>query len=399
MNIRRLTFTFWLGISSSLIPAYANDALSMSTFKRLTVIERLMGQQHYDKAAKQLQVMLDDPPKSAADKAYVYHMKGTLALHRERYATAKKYYSLSHQQNALDEKTQRYVLQTLGNLAMQQEAYNEAVGYLKQLMETPEPSEQAYLMLATAYYQLKQYNKALPLLKTAMQKFAPNKSIYLMRFSAHYALKQLTPAAQVLEHVIKHWPQEGKYWQQLAAIYLEQKRYQRSLEILQLAFAKNLLISEDQLLQFVYTLYEKQLPFKAATLLQSSLNKKQVKDSYENYRLLASLYVEARETAQALASFKSASRYASDGKEDLYIAQLQLEQEHYQEAINFAQSAIKRGIHREGDAYLLMAACSIELEKHTQAKHFLKQASRYKSTRDQSITWLNNLETLSRKES
>ncbi|HBR96377.1 MAG TPA: hypothetical protein DD979_03240 [Gammaproteobacteria bacterium] len=371
----------------------SEKTLSMVMFTKLSVVENLMSQQEFEKAQKKLTRMLSDLPDRPTDKAYVYHSQATLFLYQEKYKDAQKYFTLSYELDALNDKTSASVAQTLASLAMHFGDFRKAITYLNDYLAVAEaPDKSVLLALGTAHYQIKEYAKAINPLKQAKAQFEPDKSVYLLLFSSYYELEQMTNAAGVLEQVIRLWPDETEYWLQLASIYLEQKKVTKSLEVLQLAFAQNLLLKEGELLQFVYTLYEKGLPFKASRVLQTGFDKGLIKKNYKNYSLLASLLVDARESDLALDAFTLASQQASDGKEDLYIAQIYFERESFRKAISHAGDALNKGIKNPGNAYMLMAASHHELDELKQAKANLLKASKYKKTKQAAEQWLGGLE-------
>jgi tetratricopeptide (TPR) repeat protein len=375
------------------ISAEANKTLSKSVYNRLAVVEKLMAEQAFDKAQQKLDSLLEDLPSRATDKAYVFHSQGTLYLYQERHEAARNYYLKSYRLQALNEKTTVALAQTLASLAMHFGEYQEAIDFLKVCLDYKEEpaTKQIYLALGTAYYQLKEYAKAVNPLETAMSRFKPDKSVHLMLFAAYYELARKGKAAGVLEKVIRIWPEEERYWLQLASLYLELKKYDLSLEILQLAFTKGLLLKQSELLQYVYTLYEKGLSYKAAMVLSRALDNGSVERNYKNQSLLATLYVEAREEEAALEAFKTVSQYASDGKEDLYIAQLSYDRELFKDSIEHAKAALKKGVKNPGAAYMLMASSHMELGENNKAKSNLEKAATYKATKKAALQWLSHL--------
>lgn len=116
--VRVIILLAGLMTSTNIYSAGKANALSMSVYNKLTTIERLMAEPAYEKAQKKLTKLLNNMPDRAADRAYIYHSRGTLSLYQEDYKSAEKYFSLSYRQNALDVTTEASVLQTLANLAM-----------------------------------------------------------------------------------------------------------------------------------------------------------------------------------------------------------------------------------------------------------------------------------------
>lgn len=395
--MKRLIFTNGLALLGvllvSLSPAAAKS-MSVGTYERLQIIEGLMADKQFDQAEKKLTAMLADMPSREADQAYIHYTVATLHLHKEAYARAKAHFVKAYQLDSFPDKTLLYVLQTLAGLCMQAEDYPAAVTYYKAYMEKAnQPNKEVYLGLGTAYYYLKEYPAAIEILTAAVDQFEPRPSTYLMLFCAYYELKQLDPAARTLERMIRLWPAKPQYWLQLASLYIEKEAYDRSLEIMQAALAQGYLSKEADLLQYIYALYEKGLPYKAAAVLKQGLDRRVIAANLKNYELLATLLQEAKERAEAIEALERASVYAADGKSELSIAQLCFEMEdRYEEVIEYARRALKKGIEQPGKAHMLIAVAHSELGQIEATKAALQQAARFKETRKASAQWLQSLE-------
>lgn len=367
--------------------------MSETTHRRLQVIEDLMAGNKLEKAEKKINKMLAKMPGRKADCAYIHHTCARLALQQNDYQKAKSHFLAAYELDSFPQKTQLNVLQNLAGLSMQEEDFETAITYYRTyLSRCAEPNKDIYLGLGTAYFYRKAYPAAIKVLKTAVAQFEPVPPPYLMLFSSHYELKQLPAATQILEKMIRLWPGESKYWRQLAGIYIEQEAYDKSLEVMQTAMTKGFITKSSELKQYVYTLYEKHLPYKAATVLEQAMASDVAEDSRKNYELLATLYQEAKERSKAVAALKQASARAQDGKNDLYIAQLYFDMDNaYDKVIEYGRRAIKKGVKRPGNAHMLMAVSYSELGQPENAKKHLNKASQYKETQKSSSQWLKFL--------
>ncbi len=373
----------------------SDAALSMMTFKRLTAIEAFLHKEKYNKAQTHIDKLKARLAKlSPADKAYTHHMQALIYLYQQQYSQAQKYFLISYQQPGLNDATKLQVVEMLANLAMHDEDYNQAIKFAKIYLQmakdsaTIEPSKTGYLILASAYYQLEKYALAVPPLKQAIKLFAPDKSAYSTLFAVYYQLNRLPEATEIVEKMIRLWPDKAEYWRQLASIYLEQGKYAKSLEIMQLSFSQGFLIRENELLQYVYALYEKNLPKKAANILSTALQKNIIKESLKIHSLLATLYITAKEDEKALSSYKTASKFSSSGKEDLYIAQIYFDQDNYKASIKYAKKALHKGVEKSGNAHLLIAVAYHELTDLASTKIHLKKAVGFSDTKITASQWL-----------
>jgi tetratricopeptide (TPR) repeat protein len=376
------------------LPSAAAESMSVRTYERLQIIEALMADQKLAQAEKKLGALLADLPSQKADQAYIHYTAATLQLRKNDYARAKAHFIKAYELDSFPDKTLLYVIKTLAGLCMQAEDFREAVTYYKAYLEKASgPDKEVFLGLGTAYYYLKDYAAAIEILTAAIDRFEPRPSPYLMLFSAYYELKQLGPATRTLEQMIRLWPARSQYWLQLAGLYIEQEAYDQSLEIMQAALAQGYLTKEADLLQYVYALYEEQLPYKAAAVLKEGLGRQVVAENLKHYELLATLLQEAKERPQAIEALKKASAYAQDGQSELSIAQLCFEMENAHPAvIEHARRAVERGIEQEGKAYILMAVAYSELGRIDDAKACLQEAAKFKESHQASQQWLRALE-------
>lgn len=391
---RYLIVVVLLSVAGTVVQAEAPPALSMGVFKRLMVVERLMSEEKFADAQQSLNDIIDDVEDlSAVDQAYSFHMQALIFLYQEQYRLARQHFFKSYRlQQSLNEKTRIQVIEILANLAMHEEDYEEAIRFsLEYLAVVETPSKPVYLTLASAYYQTNQFRKAISPLQQVIAHFEPDRAAYSTLFAVYYELRQLGDAIVVLEKMIRYWPDKPDYWLQLASLYLEQEQYDKSLEIMQLAYSQRFLLSENELLQYVYVLYEKDLPHKAAMILQQAINQVAIKPTYKSYELLAHLNMEACEEDDAISAYLKTAEMSDSGKEDLYLAQLYFDREQYHNAVSHAQKALDKGVRLPGNAYMLMAAAYQESDSQQETIINLKRAVNFNETRETARQWLNSI--------
>lgn len=386
------TLIFCIALLSSGI-VFANTvtaALSMVTFKRLAQVEALLQKEDFPKAQLQLDRLFRGLSRlSPSDQAYTQHMQALLHLYQQQYSLARKHFFLSYEQQGLDNTTRLQVVQMLAHLALHEEDFQQTIKFSKEYLAMAEkPSKTAYLILASAYYQLGYYAQAIAPLKQVINLFEPDRSAYSTLFAVYYQLKKLTEATEIIEQMIRLWPDSAEYWLQLASLYMEQDLYVKSLEIMQLSFTQGFLIRQNEFMQYIYALYDRNLPNKAAAILFSAMEKGVIKSTQKNYALLASLYIDAKEEKKALASYKKAAELSTDGKDNLFIAQIYYDQENYQRSIKHARVALKKGTNKPGNVHMLIAASYHELDNIPSTRKHLNKAVNYKESKKTANQWL-----------
>jgi len=391
MPLKTLLVYFLLSTICSV--AIAQDkTLSLTVYQRLSEIEKLTAEDKIDSAQNKLNKMIKHLPKRATDQAYIYYQQASLYLQQEKYTKALEFYDYAYRLDALNKSTQAGVIQMLADLSMHEGEYQRAVDYLNSYFSlSEEANTRAYLSLGTAYFQLKEYGRAIAPLRTLTKTFEPNESATVLLFACYYEQGQLAEAAALMSQAIRHWPNEGKYWLQLASVYLELEKTEQSLEILELAYKQNLLLNENSLLQYIYTLYESGLPNKAANVLATLLERSYIQKNYQRITLLASLQLSARENKKALKSYQLAASLSDSGEDHLYLAQLYFDSENYTSVITHGKTALLKGVKEPGSIHMLLAATYFELGKPQQLKNQLKLASQFETTKQVAEQWLQNI--------
>lgn len=387
-----LIVTFLL--SSPVLGEEKQSTISRNTFKKLSKIELLIESDKIQGALGKVDKLLSKLPKRSADRAYIYLAKANILLRMDDYSNAVKYFSLSQQQNGLSKASSITVSLTLANLNLYSENYPEAIAhFVHYKAHVDQPVKEAYYGLATAYYQTEQFSKAIAPLEDALVYYKSDKNILLMLFSSHYELGHLGKAANIMENIVRQWPDKNLYWTQLASLYIQNSEIAKAISTFESAYQIDKLLTQSDILQFVYQLNDFGIPFKAASVLEASLKDKVLARNEKHLNLLASLYLESSEENLALQAFERASQYAKKGNTDLIIAQLHYDKNNYKKAKQYTQLALKKGVHSKGSAYMLLASIHFSLGDINHTREYLLKASKHKETRKSSKSWLASLST------
>ncbi len=229
------------------------------------------------------------------------------------------------------------------------EDYRTAISSLNawfRLVEKPNPG--AYVLRAQAYFQLQQYPRALTDVQRAMalaeeRGTEPRENWYQLLRALYYEEKAYSKAAQVLEIMVVRFPRKS-YWLQLAAVYGELEWEDRQLAVLEAAYEKGMLEREQELLRLSTMYLNKDIPYKAALLLDRAIYKdKTVEDSARNLELLGSAWHRAREADDAVKVLEQAARRAENGELFLRLANAYLAKEDFAGVVAAVRSALNKG--------------------------------------------------------
>ena len=209
-------------------------------------------------------------------------------------------------------------------------AYQKGIDLLTQwLNKESQANSSAYVLLATAYYQINQFTNAVEAIRTAIQRDnSPKENWYRLQLSAHMEMQQYNQAINVLEILIERFPINKTYWDQLAALYAQQDKRLTSLAVQMLAKRLNL-GDKDTVLRLANMYRYLNIPYKSAQLLQKSMDDGVVERNFKNLESLADSWLAARENENATQVLARMQSMDSSGETDLKLARVFISMEQW----------------------------------------------------------------------
>jgi tetratricopeptide (TPR) repeat protein len=368
-------------------------ALSPQVYQRLSEVQELMGQGEYAAAEQRLNRLLPELAPRGYEKAVGLQMLALTQGARQRYRQAAQSLAASVALEVLPEDAQQQARYDLAQLYLAADMPAQAVPVIETWFQQAEqPAAAAYFLLGTAYVQSKQYRKAISPLQRAIETAqSPDESWFQTLLATHYELADYQSCAKVLESMVRLFP-ERDYWQQLAGVYLLLHRDERALTVLELAHRQQRLQREQDLLQLAQLYLAQDIPFKAAQLLDTAMQSGAVAASADNLELLAGAWAQARERSKAIAAYQRALRAGAKAQLGLYLAELYIEDEHWEQAAATVETLLKRGgLSDPGDAWLLLGIARYESSAFDAARSAFNEAARYKDASAAARQWLEHL--------
>ena len=388
-----LVLTACLALRAGDAHAGSAQALSPRVYQQLTEVQGLMEQSNYADAERRLRGMLDEWTQGGYAQAIGLQMLAQAQAARQRYPQAAQSLATSIALEALPEETQQQARYDLAQLYLAAGSPAQAVAVLETWFEqATQPPAGAYFLLGTAYLQDRAYRKAIKPLRRAIETSqSSDETWYQTLLAAHYELSDYAACAEVLEQMLRLFP-ERDYWQQLSGIYLALHRDEKALSVLELAYRQRRLQREPELMQLVQLYLARDIPIKAARLLEAEMLDQRVADDAANLELLAGAWAQARERSKAIDSYRRALHAGADGRLALIIGELYIEDERWQEAATVLETTLQR--HRPGapaDAWLLLGVARYEEGDLAAARAAFEEAARHDNTRTAAEQWLEHL--------
>ena len=138
----------------------------------------------------------------------------------------------------------------------------------------------------------------------------------------------------------------------------------------------------------------KEVPFKAAEVLEEGIEKGIVEATEKHLRMMADGWFSAEEMERALVGYEKAGAAAEDGDIDLRRGYILVDLERWEEAIVALNKAIEKGginDRKMGEAWVMVGMAEMSLENYDEALEAWRQANRFETARDAAQQWMNHL--------
>ena len=293
-------------------------------------------------------------------------------------------------------------IRTLSQLYMQVENYTEAIRYALQWLDSQQdPPPRDYVLVAMAHFQLEQWREALDYVSLAIEKaqatgveVEENWWRYLV--AAHWNLEEFPEALEITRILVTQWPKKT-YWMQLQGLYSIVDDEDRQLAAYWCMHEQDLLDRSSELVGMAQLFLLKDIPYKAAVILQDGLDSGEIEDTPQNYRYLAQAWQMAQEDRKAIGPLRKAAEGEEDAEDrgELYmrLAESYNALSEYEECASAARAALREGEPKsEGRTYMLLGQCLFEQENYDEAGDAFARAARDSETRRAATRWQNYLE-------
>lgn len=194
--------------------------------------------------------------------------------------------------------------------------------------------------------------------------------------------------------MITLWPNKKTYWSQLSNTYYKLENDEKALSVIALAYRKGMLDKQEDLLYLANLYAVKDVPYKAADVLQKGLDAEIIKNEERFWTSTGDNWYAAEEYEKALVAFENAGKVADEGKIDLRRGYILIDQERWDEATEALSAAIEKGglgERQTGEAYLMLGMSEFSRGNYDRASTAWGRAGRYDDAREQAQQWMNHM--------
>lgn len=367
-------------------------------FKAVQKAWELVANEQYAEAATTFRE-LTEKIKDPYERSQAMFGLAQALVSQEKYDEALTVYERIINLDVLDNKNHYESMYQMAQLFYMRERYDDALRWIDRwLNESGQVKPDAYTLKASIYAQRDQYRPALESIDTAIGLVdKPREDWYSLKMAMHYELKEFNKVREVLEILVRGWPQKKQYWVQLASINVTLKRDEDALAILALANRQDMLTTESDMMQ-LFSLYGYlEMPYEAASAMQEGIDKGLIDAGAKEYEQLGNAWYAAQELDEAIGALTKAGELSSDGKIDMQLAYILVAKEDWEAAKAATGNAIRKGGLSEanmGKMQELLGTSELNLGDYVAARKAFNAAMQYEKSRQAARQWLNHIEEL-----
>jgi len=339
-------------------------------------------------AQKQLQTTTDPYAK-----ALLLRELAAQAVDKKDYAQAAKYLEQALSQKALSGLAAEQMKRDLSQLYLAGGDFKRVLPQLEAQVRAGGAPAETLIALGAAYVEQKRFREAVPLLQKGLAgNKNPDPSWQRALVAALFGAGQEKDALPLLEQLLKRDPSQREDWLRLVALTYKHGTKPRAQAVMEIANRLGILDRTEDRLRLVSLTAQVGAPFEAASLLQAWMQRDLLKPDAANWRLLAGLWIAARESAQAITALDEALKLQADTALYRQLGQLRLDREEYALAAAALEKAVQRG-GKDGNTLLALGMARYQQADIEGALGAFRDAAQFAAAKKLAAEWVRYLES------
>jgi len=371
------------------------QAVSKEVYDKISKAQEAVDARDYAGALKMLNALYNPDKLTEYEQANVLNYIGFVYYNMEDIPNAIRTYERMVAIPTLEPQLKKQTTYTLAQLFTMQENYSKALVNLDQyfVMET-NPAPEAYILKAQNLYQEQRYKDMIQPIETAMnvareREKEVKEDWYVLLNFAYFQDENYAKVRDIQKILLATWPKKN-YWFSLAGAYTELGQDDDVITTYAAANTQGLLEKESEFITMAQLYMQREVPYKAATLIEREMEGGRVEKSGKNYRLLSQAWQLSMENEKAIPALGQAARLADDGELDVRLGNAYLNAGEYDECVKAVQNGIRKGGLKSPDnANISLGMCLYNERKYQAAIDAFRVAGRTERSRRVSNQWIN----------
>ncbi len=371
------------------------QAVSKAVYDKITKAQEAVDAKDFAGALKLLNNLYNPDKLTEYEQANVLNYIGYVYYNMDDIANAMRTYERMLVIPSLEEQQRKQTTYTLAQLYTMEEQYPKALTTLdKWFMLETNPAPEPFILKAQNLYQVQRYHDMIQPIENAMQvakkRGKPMKEDwYVLLNFAYFQEENYRMVRDIQKTLLISWPKK-QYWFALAGAFTELGEDEKLVNAYAAAHTQNMLGKEAELVTMAQLFMQREVPYKAATLIEKEMAAGRISKSGKNYRLLSQAWQLSMEDEKAIPALKEAAKQTEDGELDVRLANAFLNTGEYDECTKAVRTGIRKGSLKSPDnAQISLGMCLYNLRQYDASIKSFQSAARTPRSRRVSNQWIN----------
>ena len=374
------------------------QAVSKEVYDQIQKAQEMVDGKDYAGALRMLNRLYNPDKLTEYEQANVLNYIGFVYYNQDDIENAIRTYDKMVTIPSLEPQLLKQTTYTLAQLNMMEERYQRTLDLLNKwfAMET-NPAPEPFVLKAQVFYHLERYKEMIEPIETAMRiarerEKEVKEDWYVLLNFAYFQQEDYRKVRDIQKILLQNWPKK-RYWFSLAGAYTELGEDQNLIAAYDAAFTQGLLEKESEFVTMAQLFMQREVPYKAATLLEEQMNKGVVAKNEKNYRLLSQAWSLSMEDQKAIPALQQAARLSSDGELDVRLANAYLNVGEYEECAKSARNGLRKGgLKNPDNAQISLGMCLYNTRDYNDAKDAFRAAARVQKSARVANQWIRVIE-------
>jgi len=370
------------------------QAVSKAVYDKITKAQDAVDAKDYNGALKLLNQLYNPDKLTEYEQANVLNYIGFVYYNMDDINNAIRTYVRMIAIPSLEITMAKQVTYTLAQLYTMEEQYSNALTTLDKwfLLET-NPAPDPFILKAQNLYQVQRYKEMIVPIENAMrvaeQRNKPAKEDwYVLLNFAYFQEENYTMVRDIQKILLVGWPKK-RYWFSLAGAFTELGEDENLINAYAAANDQRMLEKESELVTMAQLFMQREVPYKAATLLDAEMKSGRVSKNAKNYRLLSQAWMLSMEDKRAIPALQEAARLTSDGELDIRLGNTYLNIGEYEDCSKSVRTGIRKGGLKSPDnAQISLGMCLYNLREYRNSIKAFEKAAKTPRSRRVSGQWI-----------
>ncbi len=371
------------------------QAVSKEVYDKITKAQEMVDAKDYNGALKLLNSLYSPDKLTEYEQSNVLNYIGFVYYNMDDIPNSIRTYVRMLAIPSLEETMRKTTTYTLSQLYTMEENYSKALQTLNQWFALePNPAPEPFILKAQNLYQLQRYSEMIQPIEQAMEvarkRDKPVKEDwYVLLNFAYFQQEDYRQVRDIQKILLVNWPKK-RYWFSLAGAFTELGEDENLINAYAAANDQGMLEKESELVTMAQLFLQREVPYKAATLLEREMNAGRVSKNAKNYRLLSQAWQLSMEDEKAIPALQEAARLSTDGELDIRLGNAYLNTGKYDECVGAVRAGIRKGGLKSPDnAQISLGMCLYNLRQYQAAINAFREAAKTPRSRRVANQWTN----------